>query len=318
MSDLRWKLGKGAEIRVIAPSASWRISSARKYALAVRRLESNGYHVTFGENIKARTRLGTASVAQRITDLEAAYLDDNVKAILCLNGGWSSIELLSGIDWNIILRNPKPLIGFSDITVLVNAIYAKTGQTTLLGPTLSDLGSDKTWEMTLNALNAVLEFPNIIETPQNDGWLSDKKYYSTPKPWRIIRPGRASGILVGGNLGSLYLLQGTPYMPDLMQGIILAIEMDSEDAYTIREFDRRLESLLLQPMSVRAVLVGRFETSSRVNKIDVDDVIYRKFGTTIPILADVDFGHTSPMLTLPIGASVTVDTAKQNKLTLFT
>jgi muramoyltetrapeptide carboxypeptidase len=303
----------GDMIRIIAPSYSWRRGSTKRYIQAQQRLRDLGYAVSEGKHLHAAGRFGTAPITERLEDLHAAYADEQVKAILCLGGGWSANELLPGINWDLIGANPKPLIGFSDITVLVNAIYAKTEQIGLLGPTLSSFGGRDCWQYTLDCLHKVLSGTAELTFTRSTKW-SDGKISKT-RPWRIIQPGIAQGRLLGGNIGTYYLLQGTPYTPRFEGKIILAIEDDNEaGALTAQEFDRRLESLLQQPgviASVNAVLVGRFQRSSKVSRADITDILLRKFSSTIPIVADVDFGHTKPLLTLPIGGMLEVDAAKR-------
>lgn len=300
------------EIRIIAPSFSWRSSRDKAYGRSVKRLEDLGYKVTLGKSVKKYGRLGTATIQQRLTDFHDAYADQNVRAVLCLNGGWSANELLPGIDWQLLRDNPKPLIGFSDITVLHNAIWAKTGQIGYLGPNLGSFGwaTASHWRYTLDNLQQVLTSDKPLQLAKSQGWQSGKVTYKTTPPWKVLQEGSAQGMLLGGNLGTYYLLQGTEYAPKFDQDIILAIEDDAEaGSATAREFDRRLESLMQQPKareSVKGVLIGRFEKDSKVTLPDIRDIVQRKFAANIPVVADVDFGHTKPLLTLPIGGTVSV------------
>jgi muramoyltetrapeptide carboxypeptidase len=142
----------GDEIRVIAPSQSWQPNREASYKRAEVRLKEAGFKLSFGRNSKLSGRFGTATVNERLQDLNDAYEDKNIKAIICARGGWSANELLPLIDWGLIKANPKPMIGFSDITVLLNAIYAKTGQIGLLGPNFSTIGHLQLYEYTLEHL----------------------------------------------------------------------------------------------------------------------------------------------------------------------
>lgn len=302
-----------AEIRIIAPSFGWRSNRDKAYIRSIQRLEDLGYKVTLGKSIKKYGRLGTATVGQRLADFHNAYADQNVRAVLCLNGGWSANELLPKIDWQLLRDNPKPLIGFSDITVLHNAIWAKTGQICLLGPNLGSFGwaTASHWRYTLDNLQRVLTNDVPLRLIKSQGWQSGKVSYKTTPPWKVLQAGSAQGTLLGGNLGTYYLLQGTEYAPVFDREIILAIEDDAEAGpYTAREFDRRLESFLQQPgarESVKGVLIGRFEKDSKVTLPDMRDIVQRKFDSSIPVVVDVDFGHTKPLLTLPIGGVVSIE-----------
>jgi muramoyltetrapeptide carboxypeptidase len=311
-------LKAGDEIRVIAPSFSWVASRDRAYKRAIKRLEQKGYKVTLGKHLRSAGRLGTAEASKRLEDLHDAYENKKVKAILSLTGGWSANELLPGIKWEVISNNPKPLIGFSDITVLHNAIYAKTGQISLLGPNLGTLSRWRNWEYSCNNLEKILKRIQPLGLYKSDAWSPTLKKSSKTRSWKVLQPGVASGILIGGNLGTYYLLQGTEYAPQFKKDVVLLIEDDDEAGkLTAREFDRRLESLLQQPglkEAVRGVLIGRFQPSSHVTLPDIKDIMSRKVSANIPVIADMDFGHTAPVITFPIGGKVSIDTTNKRKL----
>lgn len=301
----------GDEIRVVAPSASKRPKDKATCARAAKRLEALGYTVTYGRSIGQQTRLGSALPVDRAADLMNAYNDKNIKAIMALTGGWLANEILPLIDWEIVRLNPKPLIGYSDITVLLNAIYAKTGSINLLGPNFSTLGYRPEWQYSLSNLNDLLtnNFPKRLKRSRAWGERQGRTLRET-KPWQVLTNGTAEGVLLGGNLGTLYLLQGTKFMPTFDQPFILAAEDDDESGtFTALEFSRRLESLLQQPgfrENLRGLLIGRFQTSSKVRTSDLLSLLVTKDLGKIPIIADMDFGHTLPMLTLPIGGKVAI------------
>lgn len=306
-------LKPGDEIRVIAPSFSKsKRKNQRSAQRAKERLESLGYRVTFGKYLDSQFHLGTARVEKRIQDFNDAYSDKNVKAIVAFTGGWSANELLPYIDWELIKSNPKPLIGFSDITVLLNAIYAKTGLIGYLGPNFQGLGRMTSWQYTLNNLNAVMQQKTPITLKKSKVWgVKPRTLYKT-KAWKILQQGEAEAILLGGNVGTFYLLQGTEFQPDFNEPFILAAEDDDESGrLTAREFSRRLESILQLPnvrKNLRGVLVGRFQPESKVSSADIASIIKSKHLGNVPIVAGVDFGHTLPILTIPIGGKIRLST----------
>ncbi len=314
-------LQSGDEIRVIASSLSERADSKRQYERAFKRLESLGYKVTFGKRIKNVLYMGTAKATDRADDLNDAYKDKNVKAILAMQGGWLSNEVLPYIDWELLKNNPKPMIGFSDITALLNAIYAKTGNIGYLGPTYHIIGNNKQWRYTLDNLYRVLSGLNQIELTKSEKWgtWTSRKNYKT-KPWVVLQEGKAEGVLIGGNLGTFYLLQGTEYQPSFDTKFILAIEDDDEAGkYTAREFSRRLESILQLPnvrSNLQGVIIGRFQPDGKVSEVDIVNIVISKQLGEIPVICGVDFGHTLPMLTLPIGGNVTMSATKTAKITI--
>jgi muramoyltetrapeptide carboxypeptidase len=305
-------LKPGDEVRIIAPSSSWTKHRAASYDRAQQALEGLGLKVSFGKNLAKNERFGTAAVADRLADLHDAYRDPAVKLVMALGGGWSGNALLPGMDWDLIARNPKPLIGFSDITVLVNALYARTGQVQYLGPNFGTLGRRNAAEYTLENFRNVLTGTGEISLKRSRQWL--RKYgepLAKTRPWKILQSGTAEGVLLGGNLGTFYLLQGTANQPVFDKPYILAAEDDDEaGTYSAREFDRRLESLLQLPgarQNLQGMLIGRNQPSSKVTMPDIAHIVQRLNLGDIPVVADMDFGHTVPMVTLPIGGTVRIE-----------
>ncbi len=302
---------KLTSIRIIAPSSGSDSSSMVRKKWAVETLKKRGYVLSFGQNISKTQRFGTASVQDRVSDLEAAYLDKGVDMILCYSGGWSVNAILPRINWQIIKDNPKPLVGFSDITALVNAIYAKTGtKNGLLGPTLGLLSERFESDYTYSFFDAVINKEVPIKLSKSQSWSPrNRNRFSTA--WKIIQPGNAQGVAIGGNLGTFYLLQGTPYMPKFDLPTVLLLEDDDEAGkYTAREFNRRLESILQQPgarKNIVGVMVGRFLPTSKVSFNDIKDSIRRAELGNIPVVSNMDFGHSVPMFTVPIGSIIKLD-----------
>lgn len=311
-------LKDGSEIRVIAPSLSKRAKKSRNYERAEARLTSLGYTVSFGNHVDSLLHFGTAKAEDRASDFNDAYADKNVKAICAINGGWSANEILPFIDWELVKRNTKPLIGFSDITVLLNAIYAKTGNVGLLGPNFGTIGYMQSWHYTLQNLNKVLRQELPMELTRSQQWGGKKSGSFKTRAWKIISEGVAEGILFGGNLGTFYLLQGTEYQPNFNKPFIFALEDDDEAGNcTTREVSRRLESLLQLPgfrENLRGIIIGRFQPDSKVTGPGLLSILQAKqLVGEVPILSNVDFGHTLPMVSLPIGGRVRLETQNGNR-----
>lgn len=138
---------------------------------------------------------------------------------------------------------------------------------------------------------------------------------------RVLNVGSAEGVVMGGNLGSFYLLQGTPYMPEFRESTILAIEDDDEAGRnTAREFDRRLESILEQPGArdnIVGVVVGRFQKSSGISDDDVEYILRAKFNGSIPVIYNVGFGHTSPLATMPVGGKLRIVSDSKKGVSIY-
>lgn len=299
-------LKKGDEIRVIAPSLSGGGKSYLKnYDRAVERLRVSGFKVTFGKYINEQFQLGTARREHRAADFNDAYADKNVKLVLALSGGWACNEILPLIDWEIVKQNPKPLAGFSDISVLVNAIYAQASIVNYLGPTLGRLGQMVEPEYTLDYFLKAIRGLYPIDCKKSRRYGESRKDMKKTPAWKVLQTGKAKGILLGGNLGSLFLLPGTPYALTFDKPFIWILEDDDEDGkYSPQEVSRRFEAWLQQSNFCRyltGLIVGRFQHGSRMTRPKLEGILSSKNLGGIPIVYDMDFGHTQPMLTLPIG-----------------
>lgn len=316
------KLKAGDEVRIIAPSLSLKIISDENIQHAIKTIEALGLKVTFGKNVNEIDIMGSSSIASRIEDLHEAFADKNVKAILAVIGGSSANQLLSYIDYDLIKKNPKIFCGYSDITALQNAIYGKTGLVTYSGPQFSTFAMQKGFEYTLDYFKKIFfENKSIVVIPSeywsDDAWFldQDKRMFIPNEGYWIIQKGQAKGTIIGGNLCTLQLLHGTPYMPSL-ENTVLFIEADSitrEDVDAL-EFDRDLQSLIHQPNfdKVKGILIGRFEKKFNINLERLKFIITTKHELkNIPIIANVDFGHTSPMFTFPIGGICEMNTTKE-------
>jgi muramoyltetrapeptide carboxypeptidase len=302
------KLQRGDLIRVIAPSRTMKIISQECRELATEHLESLGLRVSFGTHVEEADRFLSARVAHRVADLHDAFSDPEVKGILTVIGGFNANQLLAELDYDLIKANPKVFCGYSDITVLTSAITAQTGLVTYSGPHYSSFGQQHGWEYTTRAFaECVMEDAPLsiqpAETWSDDSWWLDQLARNfRPNPgWWIIHPGEAKGTIMGGNLNTLNLLQGTPYFPSIKNSILFLEDDELSNAHT---FDRDLQSLIQTPefASVRGIVIGRFQKKSEVDRELLTAILELKPELAyLPIIANVDFGHTDPRITFPIG-----------------
>ena len=313
------KLKSGDEVRVIAPSRSMKIINAETHEIATKRLTDLGLKVTFGKNVDLCDDFTSSPIEARIEDLNEAFTDKNVKAILTVIGGFNSNQLLKHIDYELIKNNPKIFCGFSDITALNDAIYAKTGLVTYSGPHYSSFGMKYGFDYTLDYFKKMLFSEDKVEVTSSDVWSNDawfinqeeRNFYKNHGMFTINK-GTAKGKIIGGNLSTLLLLQGTEYMPKFDKDTILFIENDSSVSGSIYlvEFDRMLQSLIQQPgfNNVRGIVLGRAEKSCDMTPQKWEMMIKNKEELrNIPVIADADFGHTTPIFTFPIGGNATIN-----------
>ncbi len=306
------KLRQGDEVRVIAPSTSHSILSQENVELSTYRLEQLGLKLTFGKHINEANSLLTSSIESRIEDLHEAFRDENVKAILTSIGGYQANQLLSYIDYELIRNNPKIFCGYSDITALSNAIYARSGLVTYSGIHFSSFGMEKGFDYSLEYFKkmfldelAKIEIQSSKEW-SNDAWYMDqdnRKFYPN-EGYLVINEGICAGTAIGGNLCTLNLLQGTEYMPSLDDSVLF---LEDDKLTCPKTFDRDLQSLIHQPGfgGVKGIVIGRFEKASNVSNEHIQTIIQTKRElANIPVVANADIGHTSPMFTFPIGGRV--------------
>lgn len=318
------KLNIGDEIRVIAPASSASTMKASKRKLADKRTQNNlGLKVVYGKNVLESDILNSSSFKSRLQDLHTAFKDKDVKGIACIRGGYNSNTLLPYIDWNLIKNNPKPIWGYSDITVLTNAIYAKTGLVTYSGPNYSTFGMDEEKDAVpyiFDNFKKCLLNEAEFEVPTSKFFGERNVKSQKNKGYQVLQNGIAEGIIIGGNLCSLNLLQGTEYMPSLKDVILFIEDDDFGGDQSLYEFERNLESLLQLPDSnIKGIVFGRFQ---KIPKIDIKKLQFilstKKLSKDIPIVMDANFGHTTPMFTFPIGGTCRVEAkGKQVKIIIL-
>jgi len=279
-------LRAGDIIGVAAPASPFD-QQAFERGIAV--LESMGYRVKIPENLFMRHGYLAGSDTDRAALLMNLFEDKSIKAIFCARGGFGSMKLLPLLDFEIICTRPKILLGFSDITALLVAVYNRCGMVTFHGPIVTGLKKDS--DKTCSALVAAIG--------------STRPLALKPGKGVVLNPGQASGRLVGGNLTSLSHLMGTPYEPHF-EGHLLFLEDRGEAPYRI---DRMLSQLYLAGHldGVAGVILGSFQDCGPLE--DVHSVVKEAFRHTgVPILAGFEIGHGTDNLTVPIGLEADLDT----------
>lgn len=312
-------LKKGDEVRIIAPSRGVKIIGKDVRALAEKRLNEFGLKVSYAENAVDENwdELGTTSVQKRVDDIMNAFKDKNVKAIMTMIGGFNSNQILPYLDYEVIKANPKILCGFSDITTLLDAIYAKTGLITFSGPHFSSLGMLKGCDYTITNMVKMLMEKGENEVEPSKEWSDDlwfidqeKRDFISNEGYWVLNNGQAKGTLLGGNLGTFNLLLGTSFRPKFEPDTILFVEDTAESS--IFSFMRNLTALTYQDdfKNVKGVLIGRFQKESKVSREQLAYIVKNVEPLSqLPVVANVDFGHSTPLLTLPVGGIAEINGA---------
>jgi len=312
------KLKSGDMVRVIAPSRSLSILSEELRDIANKRFEEMGLKLSFGRHVEETDDFGSSSVEARVEDLHEAFEDKEVKGILTVIGGHNCNQMFRYIDWDIVRNNPKIFCGFSDITALNNAIFAKTGLVTYSGLHYSSFAQKLYIDYSVEYFKKCLFEEGDFELKASREWSDDMWFEDQEKRslienegYLVINEGKVRGTILGANLCTFNLLQGTEYMPDL-RGTVLFLEDDSESSpFT---FDRDLQSIIHQSgfEGVKGIVIGRFQKSMKVTDDLLRQIIKSKKELDgLPIVAGVDFGHTDPKVTFPVGGVVEVEAGKK-------
>lgn len=283
-------LEPASRIALVAPSGI--LPDMKHVEQAEDNVRSLGWIPARGENVNALHGYLAGADELRLADLNQAINDDSIDAIWCVRGGYGAMRLLPDIAYPSLRENPRPLIGFSDITALHAAIYAECGIVGFHAPTARGILTDFSRASLLSAVAGHQDSCGIA----TEG--------------RVLRAGKARGRLAGGNLALVTALMGTPWSVDF-DGAILIIEDIDEAVYRV---DRMLTQLLLAGALQRcaAMVIGDFRLPANEKDAEnrqLDNVFAEaaeKAG--IPCFSGAPFGHIADQWTIPLGAMGEMDT----------
>jgi muramoyltetrapeptide carboxypeptidase LdcA involved in peptidoglycan recycling len=321
-------LKPGDTIGIISPSWGGAGLFPHRVEQGIHHLEALGFRVKLAPNALSHMSFISDTPENRASDIHTLFGDPTVNGILAAIGGDHACHLLPLLDFDLIRLHPKVFMGFSDVTVLNLALYKKTGLVTFNGPALlTDFAEwpnmlDYTRRYFLQAVSQPGPIgaiqPAQMWTEEFQDW-TGKKDQERPRQlqlsagWSWLKPGQAEGRLVGGCLESMEHLRGTPYWPD-WEGTILFIETSEE-----RPLPETVDGILMdyQNMGVfdriRGLLVGRPMRYTVTEKQALRDcVIERTKAFSFPVVMDMDFGHTAPQFTLPIGCLAHIDSDQKS------
>lgn len=297
------KLNKGDLIGIISPASSAEDSTAIENG--ARYIEGLGYRTLLGNNVGKIRGYLAGTDQERVEDIHQMFGDKKVKAIFCLRGGYGAFRLLDKIDYELIQKNPKIFVGFSEITVLQMAFLRKVNLVTFAGPMVVSNFSNK-----------------INKYTEENFW---RTITSTTKPERITikdiknlsktRIEETSGRLVGGNLSVFNALLGTEYLPEL-KNKILFLEEVNEPPYKI---DRMLNQLKLNKIlkKLNGIILGSFqecvEPDKKKNTLTLDEIFDDYFkNMKVPLIHSFPHGHIKDIVTLPFGLKVRINSKEMH------
>jgi muramoyltetrapeptide carboxypeptidase len=303
------KLKKGDTIGMITPGSYISDEALEK---AVTNVESLGFKVKLSKNIRAKRGFNAGTDLERLLDLHTMFTDNDVAGIWCARGGYGCTRLLPYVDYSLIKKHPKALIGYSDVTALLNAIYLKTDLVGFHGPVGASEFSDYTKEHLLAVLVEGKE-KHVIPISQEHKNNENPAYQA-----RQLRYGKVTGRLVGGNLSLLSSMSGTEWEPDYKDTITF-MEDIGEKPYRL---DRMLTQLRQTGnfKEAAAIAFGIFEDCAAPEGEDSlslsDTILDRTTDLQIPAFYGLSFGHITDQFTLPVGIMAELDTRMQT-LTLL-
>ena len=295
------RLGKGDLIGIISPAST--SDDILKVESGVRYLEKNGYKVEVGKNVGRYHGYLAGDDSLRLEDLHYMFKKKEVKAVICVRGGYGSPRLLDKIDYRLIKNNPKIFVGYSDITALNMAFFEKAGLITFNGPMVSvDFGDEISPFTEENFWRILTSNKKLgrIALPNND------KLFQLTK-------GNTTGRIIGGNLALLASLQGTDYFPD-MNDKILFLEDIGELPFRI---DRMLNQLRLSKVfnQIKGIVLGAFidchETDPLKKTLTLGEVVDDYLNKLkIPVVYNFPNGHIKDIVTIPNGIKIKLNASR--------
>jgi muramoyltetrapeptide carboxypeptidase len=291
------RLQKGSTIGIVSVSAPEALLEPERFCRGIAAIEAEGFRVRMGPSTSARQGYLSGDEELMAKDLHDLFADRDVSAVVCAGGGTNANRLLRHLNSEVISQSPKILVGVSNPSVLLNAIYATTGLVTFHGPTvvwnfgepggLTPRTHDHFWP--------ILQNPGIPDP------------FPAKPNWNWWRPGKARGRLVGGNLASLEGLLGTKWAPD-WEGHIFFWE-------DIAKPTNRLDMCLTHFRDagvfskIAGMVVGELVSCDPpAGGLSLNEILKDLIGEfDFPVLCNVDLGHTSDKLTLPIGVEACLD-----------
>lgn len=329
------RIPNGATIGIVSPSAGLAELFPHRVEQGIAMLDKMGFRVVLGEHARKRSDWVSAPIAERVQDLHALFSDPNIDAIVCMIGGNHANQLLRHIDYDLIRRNPKPFIGYSDITVLHHAFLAKASLRTFYGPCLiSEFGehpeilpyTKHSFEKTLMTGESIGDvLPPETWTDEFLNWF-EKKDMERP---RQLQPhhgyewwteGTATGPMLGGALVSLNHLAGTEYWNDPSDSLFFIDipEGNPGDHLPLSDVDALLADLhnLGVFEQVAGLIIGRPYRYAEKEDASLKSILQKYTAEqTYPILYNAAIGHTSPLMTVPFGAMAEIDSST-NRFTI--
>lgn len=308
------KLKKGDKVAIISPSNS--IVNRKDLFNKSKDILEKALEIEIiaAPNCFANYYYSAGTKQERLADFHWALNNREIKAIFFSVGGNTGIDLLDGLDYELIRKKPKIICGISDGATILNAITAKTGLITFLGLEFLDLGKFDDMDYEIKSLKKAFFGGSLGKIEANKNWRTLDKSYSSYKEWGIIKKGIMKGQIIGGNFSSFYQLINTEYILDFENNILI-IEAYK---YSKKEIHQALMQLRIKGVfnKISGLIIGYFLDSDnkdiKGNDRSIKDItleITKNYN--FPIIQIGEFGHKVENIILPIGAKTIFNVDKK-------
>ena len=324
------KLEKGDTIAFIAPAGGLAALTLHRLEKGKQFFEDLGYKVKIFPTAKKTSGISSDTAENRAKDIMEAFRDKDIKAIITTIGGNTSHQTLEYLDFGTIKRNPKILCGYSDITSLHLAFYSQTGLVGFYGPAVitqfgenpqpDDFTSTHFFKAVRGDIGDVKPSKQWTDDKSVD-WISKddlkkKRKYRENKGYEWLKEGKAEGKILGGCLPVILHLAGTRYWPDFKDTILLLETPEGEDfrkGESLATVDSALGDLRNLGLfkQIKGIVFGRgFGYTEEQIKTLKKIILYNTRDYNFPILYNVDIGHTDPIISIPLGIKVELDSGR--------
>ena len=323
------KLKVGDSIGIFSPSSPITYSCPKRFERAKKYLQDKGFNIIEGNLTGKHDFYRSGTIKERAEELNELIRNPDIKCIISTIGGMNSNSILPYIDYESFKRNPKAIVGYSDVTAILLAIYSQTGINTYYGPALvASFGEfplfvDYTYKYFKDILVDNTEFPYSFDIPEfwTDEYINwntqDREKEKKNNTWMTVCEGITRGRVIGGNLNTIEGIWGSKYMPEIKEGDILFIEDSLKDIATI---ERSFSLLKINGVfdKVSGIILGKHELFDDLKTGRKPyEVLLEVLGENkIPFIADFDCCHTHPMFTLPIGCEIELN-ATEKKISII-
>lgn len=322
----------GDTIGLVSPSAPLAGLVSHRTQKGIQELEQLGFKVKVGKSALRVTGYTAGTSQERAEDINSFFADKEVKAIFSFIGGNHSNQILKYLNFNLIRKNPKIFLGYSDATILHFALYTKANLVTFYGPAVLTQFAENPKVIPYTEAyfkKALMMNQPIGKIRPSSRWTDEildwfeKEDLKRPRKmkknqgWKWLRRGKAEGKILGGCITSMLHLRGTDYWPDFSNSILFWEMPESGDDFTkgekVENIDSYLTDLELSGVfeNIKAMIIGRFFGYSGQQRKEAIKVIQERTSSYgFPVLMDTDIGHSDPMITIPFGVRVKIDSSK--------